>query len=782
MTTFFKTVASPRQMEYLTVDRDFNIIEKSFDVERFADCPDQVILGNDVRLGFPELFGLEDILIDIFDGRQNSFDLEGVARYVDNQSPLYIELHFTKKQTTDETDEKLIVFIKDITSKIILEQSLVQNSNETHLQLNSVEAYKDYLDKILTSIPSFLFVTNNKGIIKTINRATKELFGYREEELLNQSITLIFPEDKLRYQAEHQLAASRNFTNLEVVCQTKNGEKISVAISGSVIKTDIEELENFIYVGRDITENQRVQKRQEAQYAATQILSESATIQQATQKLLPALCESLGWDVGEIWAPDKLGTFAAEKTISHPVILKCVETWIQPSVAISFTNISEQISFIPGSGLPCCVWENRTPLWVSDVAQNANFLRSELTSTIGIHGAFGLPIQDEQEILGVMIFLTREVQKFDEDLLQVMAGIGSQMVQFIKRKTAEIALLESEERYRDLFENASDLIQCVTADGSFVYVNRAWRETLGYSDTEVQTLNLFDVVHPNCQPYCIAMFQRVMRGEKIERIETKFITKNAKIVSLEGNINCKFVEGKPVITRGIFRDITQRLETEAALRHQREQSERLLLNILPSPIADRLKEQPGTIADNLAEVTVMFADIVGFTELSAKSSPTEMVELLNVIFSEFDQLADLHKLEKIKTIGDAYMVVGGLPNPQINHAQAIAEMALDMQSTIADFCDQTGKDLSIRIGINTGPVVAGVIGIKKFTYDLWGDTVNTASRMESHGVAGKNQLTDSTYQRLKKQYLFEDRGLIPVKGKGVMNTYFLIGRKEISIE
>ena len=782
MTTFFKKVISPRQMEYLNVDRDFNIIEKSFDVERFADCPDEVILGNDVRLGFPELFGLEDILIDILDGRQNSFELEGVARYLENQPPLYIDLHFTKKQTTDETDENIIIFIKDVTSKIILEQSLVQNSNETYLQLNSVEAYKDYLDKILASMPSFLFVTNKKGIIKTINRATKELFGYSEEELVDHSITLIFPKEKLLHQADNQLIVPKKFTNIEVVCQTKIGEKISVSISGSAIQNDIEELENFIYVGRDITENQRVQKRQAAQYAATQILSESPTIQQATQKILPALCESLGWAIGEIWAPGKLGTSTPETTIPHPVVLKCVETWMQPSVPISFKNFSEQITFTPGSGLPGCIWATRTPLWVSDVTQNPNFLRSKAALTIGLHGAFGFPIQDEQEIFGVMIFLTREVQKVDEDLLQVMMGIGSQMVQFIKRKAAEAALLESEERYRDLFENASDLIQCVTAEGDFVYVNRAWQETLGYSDIEITKLTLFDVIHPDSQRDCLAMYQRVRRGEKIDRIETKFITKNGKVISLEGNINCKFVEGKPVITRGIFRDITQRLETEAALRHQREQSEQLLLNILPSPIADRLKEQPGTIADSLAEVTVMFADIVGFTELSAHSSPTEMVELLNVIFSEFDQLADLHKLEKIKTIGDAYMVVGGLPKPQLNHAQAIAEMALDMQATIAEFCDQTGKDLSIRIGINTGPVVAGVIGIKKFAYDLWGDTVNTASRMESHGAAGRIQVTDSTYRRLKKQYLFEDRGLIQVKGKGEMNTYFLIDRKKKSIK
>lgn len=777
MNTFSQKVVSPRQMEYLTVDSDFNIIEKSFDVERFADCPDEVTLGNDVRLGFPELFGLEDILNDILEGRQISFDLDGVARYLDNKPPLYIDIHITKKQPVDAQSNQLIVFIKDVTSKSLLEQSLVQNSNETHLQLNSIETYKDYLDKILTSMPSFLFVTNQKGVIKTINRATKELFGYSEEELIEQSISIIFPEEVLLHKfPDYVNETTKSLTNIEVVCQTKAGAKIVVAFSSAVVQTDIEDLENFIYIGRDITENQRLQQHQSAQYAATNILSESTTTQQAFPKVLQAICESLQLDVGEIWRPAQdLETLAPKSSNSQPIILKCVETWAQPYVTSLAKNVSQKLS----SSLPSYIWSSRSPQGINNINNNTKIWQSELALINGMNSAFGFPLQDDQEIFGVMIFWVQAVRNCDQDLLQVLTGIGSQLVQFIKRKEAEAALLESEERYRDLFENATDLIQCVTADGRFVYVNQAWRETLGYNEAEIAELKIFDVIHPSYKSQCIKIFQRVMGGEKIERIQTQFITKSKELISLEGNINCKFVEGKPTLTRGIFRDITKRLETEAELRHQRDQTEKLLLNILPSPIADRLKEQPGTIADNLAEVTVMFADIVGFTELSAQTSPTEMVELLNVIFSEFDHLAERHKLEKIKTIGDAYMVVGGLPNPQINHAQAIAEMALDMIDTIADFCEQTGKDLSIRIGINTGPVVAGVIGIKKFTYDLWGDTVNTASRMESHGVAGKIQLTESTYRRLQGQYNFENRGIISVKGKGEMNTYFLKSRKKL---
>jgi class 3 adenylate cyclase len=213
------------------------------------------------------------------------------------------------------------------------------------------------------------------------------------------------------------------------------------------------------------------------------------------------------------------------------------------------------------------------------------------------------------------------------------------------------------------------------------------------------------------------------------------------------------------------------------LAEEQEKSEQLLLNILPKAIAERLKRGESTIADSFDDVTVLFGDIANFTKLSADLSPAQLVEILNQIFSLFDELADKYNLEKIKTLGDAYMVVGGLPIPQANHAEAIAEMALEMQSIIGQFSLKVGEPLQMRIGINTGPVEAGVIGMKKFTYDLWGDTVNTANRMESHGISGKIQVTAITYERLKEKYRLEERGKITVKGKGEMITYFLTGRK-----
>jgi class 3 adenylate cyclase len=215
-------------------------------------------------------------------------------------------------------------------------------------------------------------------------------------------------------------------------------------------------------------------------------------------------------------------------------------------------------------------------------------------------------------------------------------------------------------------------------------------------------------------------------------------------------------------------------------RTAQEQSERLLLNILPKAIAERLKQEPQTIADSFEEVTVLFADLVSFTELSACIPANELVTRLNEIFSTFDLLAQQHGLEKIKTIGDAYMVVGGLPTPKADHAEAIAKMALDMQQAIKRFTRNDGEPFVIRIGINSGPVVAGVIGLNKFIYDLWGDTVNTASRMESQGIAGCIQVTESTYERLRDEFIFEERGVLQVKGKGEMVTYFLKGRKALS--
>jgi len=243
---------------------------------------------------------------------------------------------------------------------------------------------------------------------------------------------------------------------------------------------------------------------------------------------------------------------------------------------------------------------------------------------------------------------------------------------------------------------------------------------------------------------------------------------------------------RPILLGGLFATLAAcahyarraTLIAEAALDRAHQRSEDLLLNILPPSIARRLKLDGGTIADAFAGVTVLFADIVGFTRLAARLSPERVVGLLNDLFCRFDDVAGHLGLEKIKTIGDCYMVAGGLPEPRADHADAVARMSLAMLRIVAELAAHTGEPLDVRIGIHSGPVVAGVIGKRKFIYDLWGDTVNIASRMESHGVPGAIQLSAASRQLLDGKYRLHPRGKIDVKGKGEMETWLLEGEHD----
>jgi class 3 adenylate cyclase len=212
-----------------------------------------------------------------------------------------------------------------------------------------------------------------------------------------------------------------------------------------------------------------------------------------------------------------------------------------------------------------------------------------------------------------------------------------------------------------------------------------------------------------------------------------------------------------------------------SLEDERVKAERLLLNVLPKPIAERLLNERRVIVDRFAEVTVLFIDIVNFTDVAARVGPEEMVEWLNDVFSTFDELAARYGLEKIKTIGDAYMVAAGLPVQRPDHAAAAAIMALNIRALASRMTTPDGEPLQLRLGMHSGPVIAGVIGATKFSYDLWGDTVNTASRMESHSLPNHIQTTAAVYQLLCDQFTFEPRGLITIKSKGEMPTYWLTG-------
>ena len=264
-----------------------------------------------------------------------------------------------------------------------------------------------------------------------------------------------------------------------------------------------------------------------------------------------------------------------------------------------------------------------------------------------------------------------------------------------------------------------------------------------------------------------------MAVQCIEAGAEDYLTKPPNLTLLRARVTTSLEKKR---LRDLERLRLVQLQTEKELvEREREKSERLLLNILPSAIAGRLKGGEKSIANRHEIVSVLFADLCGFTAMSRKTSPADLVSMLNQIFTAFDHIVEEHGVEKIKTIGDCYMLVGGIPLQRDDHAAAVAECAIEMIAALEGINRANGTELQMRVGIHTGPVVAGVIGKIKFTYDLWGDTVNVASRMESSGQPDRIHLSEQTAEQLQGRYLLEDRGFVECKGLGAVKTFFLNG-------
>ncbi|MFP4296976.1 MAG: adenylate/guanylate cyclase domain-containing protein [Spirulinaceae cyanobacterium] len=341
-----------------------------------------------------------------------------------------------------------------------------------------------------------------------------------------------------------------------------------------------------------------------------------------------------------------------------------------------------------------------------------------------------------------------------------------------RNQQVKTKLRASDRQVVDLLENMTDGFFALNRDRCFTYVNPQASRLLQHESEDLLSYK-FSYILPELKN---SNFEQYINQAQNQQSSITFESRY-RDRWLEIRIFPSY-EGVSVF----FHDITQRKQTDAALKREKQKVESLLLNILPKSIVEKLKINSCLLAENyIAEhyksATILFADLVNFTQISSQKTPQELVIMLNKIFSAFDRLTLERGLEKIKTIGDAYLVAGGLPERQENSAIAIADLALAMQRTLAELNQILGLEMQLRIGINTGSVVAGVIGTNKFTYDLWGDAVNVASRMESQGQPGKIQISQSTYEALSPYYPCQPRGYIKVKGKGTMKTYWLGDRQ-----
>ena len=556
----------------------------------------------------------------------------------------------------------------------------------------------------------------------------------------------------------------------EVLARVQN--QLSLRLLQSQLQLQARELhDRNSRLQQEIAERQRAEESIRFLLETTRAIGEAVDFHSALEVILHQVGETIRWDVGEAWIPDAEGT-----------VLQSAPGWYASNARMeSFRSQSEQLTFARNIGLPGRVWASKQPEWVEDISQGyPHFLQSQIALELGFKAGFGVPILVGDEVLAVLVFFKLSPCRKNARFIDIFNAVATQLGSLIQRKQAEELLRIAQEKYHSIVENAMEGIFQSTPSGGYISANPALAKLYGYDSPEEL---MSDITNISQQLYVDAErrleFVAAMEADNaVSGFESMVCRKDGRRIWVSENVRAvRDAKGELLYYEGTVSDITERKLAQEALKVQQEQSEKLLLNILPKPIAERLKAKQSTIADSFADVSVLFADIVGFTELSARMSPTELVKRLNVIFSHFDQLAEKYGVEKIKTIGDAYMVVGGLPMPRDDHAEAIAQMALGMQAKIAKLCADTGEKLAIRVGINSGPVVAGVIGVSKFTYDLWGDTVNVAARMEATGFAGRIQVTDVTYELLKDKYLCEKRGVIQVKGKGNMMTYWLLEKK-----
>ncbi len=627
----------------------------------------------------------------------------------------------------------------------------------------------------------FLFDADTKRIIEA-NETLEKLLGYSNNCLFGVSIYDIFEESQVSIDTSVQLVLSQHSHFIgERQYRRKNGSLVSCEVSANIIW--YEGRKAVCAVVRDITERKKaeaaLQENEKRLRRQNQVLVNLAKNRRLSEGDVQGYCRNLTEAGAKVLEIDRASIWLYNEDRS---VLSCLDLYERKTKRHSSGNKLAAVDY----PYYFKALEQERILVVKDVYVDprTSEFRSSYMTPFDVRALLDAPIRIGGEIVGVVCHehrgKARNWTQDEQNFAGSIADLVALSLEARERQKTQEALRQAEEKYRMIFENAVEGIFQTTPEGKYISANLALARLFGYSSPQELMENLTDI---NRQLY-VDFDRRAEFVEAMESVgavwqfESQVYCKDRTVIWISENARVvRDNYGQVIYYEGTVEDISTRKVMQEALRYQQEQSERLLLNILPQPIAERLKLEQDTIAESFSEVTVLFGDLVGFTQLAEEMSPKDLVNLLNNIFSAFDRLAEQHNLEKIKTIGDAYMVVGGIPTPRSDHAEAIAEMALDMQQELIAFNEKTGHNITMRIGIHTGPVIAGVIGIKKFIYDLWGDTVNIASRMESHGIADTIQVSSVTYELLCLKYLFKEREAIYVKGKGKMVTYLLIGRR-----
>jgi PAS domain S-box-containing protein len=630
---------------------------------------------------------------------------------------------------------------------------------------------------IFESVVEGIFQTTPDGYYENANPALAKIYGYSSVEELMAKLTSIqnqlYVEPERRAEFMRILEEKNEIYGFESQVYRKDGSLIWISENARAVRGEDGNILYFEGTVEDITERKHaVEELQRAKAELeSKVVERTQTLQELNERMITEITKRRETE-------DALRTSEAELRALFSAMTEYIAVFDAQGNYRNVVNTHSDLLYSPDiSREGKSVYDVLPP---DKAAMFVIYIQRALNTGQTITLEYSLPVRSlpnghthAEEFTGDEAWYTASVSPMPDSCVIWVAR------DITERRKAESALREAELRYRSIFENAVEGIFQTSASGQILNVNPALAMMYGYASPQELKDSIENVsniyVDSNRRREFVAYLEH---QDSISDFESQVKRRDGTIIWISETARAvRNSSNQLQYYEGTVQNITIRKQAEIALKAEQHKSEKLLLNILPRAIADQLKHNPQLIADRFDDATILFADIVDFTSFSAQTSPTGLVDLLNRIFSRFDRLAEKHHLEKIKTVGDAYMVVGGVPTHRPDHVEAIANLALDMRRSIQDFKRNDGHPFEIRIGIHSGPVVAGVIGIKKFIYDLWGDTVNVASRMESQGLPHHIQVTQTVYEQLKDQYILQSRGELEVKGRGTMTTYWLEGRR-----